>query len=473
MGDFDYFCRSMNTLQLYISKSARESARLAEINPTDEGRRAASDMKAAVALVDYPPSAKTVFFIVTNVQGGYAIHIIRTIPPTKPNHLDATIFVDKTLDLMAEDLKEVLDAVSSTVLAKAVTEEDMNRLRELFSREYDLRDKAPRIKPSRGSDYAFLSYGNGTSLTLTDILNEGLYRSEWSDYKSICLLNESLSLLPNSMTDLNAVYDDSDDEEPSADPAYEADSYESKGGSGAPISYVFSIPVMMPDGRTELEFELESAQPIHRSPIAGYAISGKIFEGTERVNRLHRATDKTIYERFEKWIWGAGGLLAGILLMVIVGLFSDSPAERPSATEAYKSLQPTAQSSQPADASATTATTATTENQPQTASVAQPQPTEATAYLDNNRIWRLDDMEKFESLQGLFDDLNNYRFEEITGKWATSLGASKNFAKVVKAAEKSVSKKVDPRRHADHSPSYNREGDTSIGWLGYTFWIDP
>ncbi|MDE5554779.1 MAG: hypothetical protein K2J10_06305 [Muribaculaceae bacterium] len=459
----------MNTLQLYISKSARESARLAEINPSDEGRRAASDMKAAVALIDYPPSAKTVFFIVTNVQGGYAIHIIRTIPPTKPNHLDATIFVDKNLDLMAEDLKEVLDAVSSTVLAKAVTEEDMNRLRELFSREYDLRDKAPRIKPSRGSDYAFLSYGNGASLTISEILAEGLYRPEWSDYKAVCLLDNSLSPLPNSMTDLNGAYDDSEDDEPQTDPAYEADSEEPKDKDGASVSYVFSIPVIMPDGRSELEFELESSRPIQRSPIAGYAVSGKILEGPERVNRLRRATDKTLYERFEKWIWAAGGLLAGILLMAIIGLFRDSPAERPTA-EVYQSSQPAAQSAQPAE---TSAASVNSDNRQQTATTAQPQPNEATAYLDNNRIWRLDDMEKIEGLQGLFDDMNNYRFEEITGKWAESLGASKNFAKVVKAAEKSVSKKVDPRRHADHSPSYNREGDTGIGWLGYTFWIDP
>lgn len=460
----------MNTLQLYISKSARESARLAEINPTDEGRRAASDMKAAVALVDYPPSAKTVFFIVVNVQGGYAIHIIRTIPPTKPNHLDATIFVDKNLDIMAEDLKEVLDAVSSTVLAKAVTEEDMNRLRELFSHEYDLRDKAPRIKPSRGSDYAFLSYGNDASMTITDILAEGLYRPEWSNYKAVCLLDESLSPLPNSMTDLNGTYADSEDDAPPTGSHYEADTEDNIGRDGAPVSYVFSIPVMMPDGRTELEFELESSRPIQRSPIAGYAVSGKIFEGTERVNRLRRVTDKTLYERFEKWIWGAGGLLAGIILMVIVGLFSDSSAERP-APEVFKSSQPTTQSVQPTEE--TSPKSASSDNQSQTIPASQPQPTEATAYLDNNRIWRLVDMEKIEGLQGLFNDLNNYRFEEITGKWAESLGASKNFAKVVKAAEKSISKKVDPRREPDHSPSYNREGDTAIGWLGYTFWIDP
>ena len=68
----------MNTLQLYISKSSRDNVRLAEINPTDEGRRAAVDMKAAVSMVDYAPSAKMAFFIVVNMPGGYAIHVIRT-----------------------------------------------------------------------------------------------------------------------------------------------------------------------------------------------------------------------------------------------------------------------------------------------------------------------------------------------------------------------------------------------------------
>ena len=147
----------MNTLQLYISKSSHDNVRLAEINPTDEGRRAAADMRTAVSLIDYAPSAKIVFFIVTNLSGGYAIHVIRTIPPTRPNHLDATIYVDKNLDIMAEDLEEVLSRVSDIVLAKAVTQTEMDELNRMFGREYDLRDKAPRIKASRGKDYAFLA----------------------------------------------------------------------------------------------------------------------------------------------------------------------------------------------------------------------------------------------------------------------------------------------------------------------------
>ncbi len=458
----------MNTLQLYISKSSRESARLAEINPSDEGRRAASDMKGAVALVDYPPSAKTVFLIVTNLQSGYAIHIIRTIPPTKPNHLDATIYIDRNLDVMAEDLTEVIDTVSATVLAKAVTEEDMARLRSLFAKEYDVRDKAPRVKASKGSEYAFLNYGKDPLPTLGDIVADGLYRPEWSAYKAVCLLDNDLAPLPNSMVDLNEAYADEPEEEPANEPAAAHESVNQRSAGGAPTSYVFSIPVMLPEGRSDLEFELESSHQLQRSPIAGYAVAGRIVSGPDRVNRLRQSSDKTLYARFEKWIWGAGGVVAGIIIMAIIGLFSDSPSEK--RIDSYQTPQPVEAAAQTSEPQAPAQTAAA---QPEPVAESKPQPSDATAYLDNNRIWRLDDMEKIEGLRGLFDDLNNYRFDQITGKWAQTLGASKNFSKVIKAAEKSVSKKVDPRRHPDHSPSYNREGDTGIGWLGYTFWIDP
>ena len=202
----------MNTLQLYISKSSRDNVRLAEINPTDEGRRAAVDMKAAVSMVDYAPSAKMAFFIVVNMPGGYAIHVIRTIPPTRPNHLDATVYIDKNLDVMAEDLEEVLSRVTDIVLAKAVTEKEMAELNRLFGREYDLCDKAPRIKSSRGKDIALLQYGDNSGRSLGDILNEGIYRAEWSGYKAVVLLNDSVSTLGNSMVNL-----DDPEEEPDAD----------------------------------------------------------------------------------------------------------------------------------------------------------------------------------------------------------------------------------------------------------------
>ncbi len=454
----------MNTLQLYISKSARERVKLAEINPTEQGRKAAADMKSAVALVDYAPSAKMVFYIVVNTADGYAIHIIRTIPPTRPNHLDATIFIDKKLNIMAEDLAEVLDKVTSIVLAKAVSETDMNQLRHLFDREYDLRDKDPRIKPSRGNDYACLSYGPDSGRSLDQLLDDGIYRKEWSAYKGVIILDDTVTPVPNSVVDLDNI--DEPEQEDDCQPSDTA--APDTAAQAAPArTYVFSLPVITPEGRSTLEFELESAKPITASPVKGYETSSRIVAGQDHTNMLRRSSGKTTYERMERWIWGAAGLVAGLMIMWIASLFSDEPQR---VNDSYIAEEQQAPVAQQPETPASTPTTAPSQTKAQ-----KPQPTEATAYLDNNRTWKRDDMENIEDLRGLFDDLNNYRFDQITGKWAEKLKASKNFSKVVKAADKAVSKKVDPRRGEgnDHKPKYNREGDTNISWLGYTYWIDP
>ena len=432
----------MNTLQLYISKSSRDNVRLAEINPTDEGRRAAVDMKAAVSMVDYAPSAKMAFFIVVNMPGGYAIHVIRTIPPTRPNHLDATVYIDKNLDVMAEDLEEVLSRVTDIVLAKAVTEKEMAELNRLFGREYDLCDKAPRIKSSRGKDIALLQYGDNSGRSLGDILNEGIYRAEWSGYKAVVLLDDSVSTLGNSMVNL-----DDPEEEPDADedgPDDDGNAVTQRKAASKSRSYIFSLPISTPDGRTALEFEVESSKPMTHSPVAGFVISGRPQTGPDAVNRLHKGNSR---QTAANVLWGIAGLALGMLVMFIAGLLSDGPGSA-GPQDSYVEA-PTAEQADVSKA------------------------TEATAYLDNNRIWNRDDMENIDGLAGLFDDMNNYRFEIITDKWASSLGASKNFAKVIRAANDAINKNSDPRRAADHNPTYNREGDYAISWRGYTYWIDP
>ncbi len=84
-----------------------------------------------------------------------------------------------------------------------------------------------------------------------------------------------------------------------------------------------------------------------------------------------------------------------------------------------------------------------------------------------------DQMEQFTALRGLFDALNTYDFKSIRENWGSKLAKSKSFAKVVEASRKAVNKKTDLKRNRTHTPTYNREGDTVIGWEGYTYYIDP
>lgn len=429
----------MSKLQLYISKSGREQVRLADINADSVVSGAIKDMRATVANVDYPASDKSVFYIVDNIQAGYCIHIIRTIPPTKPNYLDATIFVGSETDIMAEDLADTIAVVTEKMLASAVTDADMKELEEFFAVDYDNKDKVKRIKPSRGSETAYVACSGRRSFE--SLISEGLYRPEWSAYKCVVVIGDDFGMMPGTVVDLDEV--ESEAEKPrrkSKDVAEDKVADEE-----ATLHYGFVLPMTTPDGHTTLEFEVESSKPITRSPISGYEIAGKAKEG--EVNRLRRGNDDGIYGKLGRLIWIIAGFVVGVVVMMIASLFDveDSHAEKASSSASHEKV----------------------------ASTEGVESSEATAYLDNNNIWQREQMERIEGLQGLFDAMNQFRFDELGGKWSKELSGSKNFARVARAAQKARSKKVDPRRDKDHNPCYNREGDTRINWVGYIYWIDP
>lgn len=426
----------MGKLRLYISKSTRERVRLVDINGEDHISGLINDMHAIVSLVDYPVTSKTVFYIVENVTGGYCIHIIRTIPPTRPHYLDATIFVSNNCDILSEELSEVVSTVTQKVLASAVTEADMNELRDLFATDYDSCDKVKKIKPSKGSMAACLHYGDTTGRSFDDILADGLYNPQWSNYRCVVIMEDELSMFDNTAVSLDVAPEENK-------PTEREDERSNDDAVAKTYRYMFSLPMSVPDGRTTLEFEVESTKPFSRSPISGYDLSNKPIEGEGNVNSLRRSHGDGIYGRFGRLIWGLCGVLIGVVAMMLVSLFHDEPNR----SEHEKTVHSkTAEARQAVD---------------------------AIAYLDNNRIWRRQDMEAIEGLQGLFDDMNEYRFDMLCNKWANTLNGSKSFAKVVNAAQKAIAKKVDPRRDKEHDPNYNHEGDFDIGWLGYTYWIDP
>lgn len=437
----------MNKLQLYITKGGLATATLVEINPTAEGRRAAGGVGRAVEAMDYPADGKVVFYVVINVRDGYAIHVVRTIPPRRPNHIDATVFVPKDADIFADDLAEILESVSSTMLSPAVTDAQMNRLRDAFAREYDVLDKASRIKPSAADGgYAALPYdGDGG---LRDIIDGGIYRRDWSRYAGVVLYPSDIEPCPGAVTLLGHDDGGDDGDAETATPVGTANDVPTH-------NYLFAIPISTPDGRSALEFEIESTKPIRRSPIAGYECVSVPVEGSDTPQRLRRSGG-ALHGDAARWLWAAAGLAAGVLLTLFAGLFTGRGEDAAPAEE---------------KTSATPA--AATQAPPKTADKKKTQPTEATAYLDNNRTWRRDDMEKIAGLKGLFDDMDNYCFDRLTDGWAAELAASKNFAKVAKAAAQARSKHVDPRRESAYDPTYTRPGNKSLSWLAYTYWIDP
>lgn len=96
---------------------------------------------------------------------------------------------------------------------------------------------------------------------------------------------------------------------------------------------------------------------------------------------------------------------------------------------------------------------------------------DAIKYLDGNSTWKKSDMEKYPDLQGLFDDMNNFKFEKLLNDWSTKLNTSLNFKKVCESANKTFSHKWNPKQ-GSHNPTYNKPGDEQIRLTNYINWLD-
>lgn len=244
--------------------------------------------------------------------------------------------------------------------------------------------------------------------------------------------------------------------------------------------YRFELPVMTPEPEECVRFTIQSKKELGECPIEGYAVSGDgLAEGISRSNTLLYVGGRS-RRSFMLLIAAA---VAGIAIGFVAGWlsfgFNTHENVQAEAMEIAMTTQPQAEPTTFGDAAP--ADPAPVEESPADQPQAQPEHdatpaatpdyAAAKAYLDCNRTWNAEELEAIPGMQGFFNDLNTYNFDRIKNHWAPLLDGSANFAILLRAVEGSASK-PDPRRDA-HNPNYNREGDTSIGWRGYTYWIDP
>ena len=94
---------------------------------------------------------------------------------------------------------------------------------------------------------------------------------------------------------------------------------------------------------------------------------------------------------------------------------------------------------------------------------------EAIRYLENNKVWKRDDMEKYALLRGLYDDLNNYRLSNLKGTWKTKLEKSSQFQKLTGFIENGA-KKEKAKKNIASGPFSN---DGSITVYRWACMVDP
>ncbi len=69
----------------------------------------------------------------------------------------------------------------------------------------------------------------------------------------------------------------------------------------------------------------------------------------------------------------------------------------------------------------------------------------ALTYLKNNSIWEKDSMEANSYLEGLYDDLNTFKFDKLKGHWANKLDSCEKFRDIIEAINKLQGKYRDPQ----------------------------
>lgn len=586
----------MNKLQLYITKSLRGYKSMLNLNPDEDVRHHISDVRQALSIVNYDPAEKNIFYLISYIDEGTFITILRTIPDLPLDHLAAWIYVPNGLRITAEELEKIIRLTTRKVSNPGVGNDDLAQLREAFSTEYAMDHEAPSIVASKGTGYAFRYYGGDTGYRLTDFLGEHMFQTTYLPFAGVLLLDAELnvpgigtdltgealhdmvSVLPPDTTpegfmphiyhrtftrgflaplygDLEIVWKRSGFEDIVQIVTVDHDKFVPEGVStdesrkaitpasfyitsrttkeqlhgctirvngveidkahtftrpelaNAMVSitcdgymgfngkldlasttqaliqmqkrrkiYRFELPVKSSEWGAPIKFEILCKHPLNESPIDGYVLLDDIQEGPSRTN--HLGYDPGHGRRKTLIVHGLCvlvGIVSGILCSMSVSKCSSSATE-PHTEIAITSDGPR-QDTHTVIQQETTPPVASAETRTALAADAQtPEPTiasqdDAIKYLDENGVWDRDEMEKFQCLQGLFDDLDDMDLEKIIDTWASRLSKSRNFTAVVKAAQNSSNKKIKVKT-GKHDPRYNKPGDTRINWLGYTYWID-
>ena len=227
-------------------------------------------------------------------------------------------------------------------------------------------------------------------------------------------------------------------------------------------TYRFQLPLQLPEASDPIKLYIKTKKKLNKCPIEGYEVAGgELQEGSGVTNTLiysGSAGRNTL-----PIIAGIAGLIIGLLLGWLI-FHRPAPEAMPAAAvetvQAVEAVEPVSEVTE-----ATPAAVEETATQP-----AAPDYNAAIEYLDSNKMWQKAELEAIPGMEGFYDDINAYNFENLSSKWAPLLEGSKSFAAVLRAVEGSACKR-DPRT-SPHNPTFTQDGEP-IGWRSYTYWIDP
>lgn len=183
----------MAKLQLYLAKVRQGYKSLVNFNPEEEIRRHTGDYSHAVEGVDYDPSEINIFYLISYIDAGTLLTIIRTIPDRKPDHLAATVFIPAYIDISSDKLLNIIGTTSKRLTKSTLTSSDIADLRALYSADYPMNRPTGERLPSEGREFAWVRPGDGAEADLSPLAGDDFYQPSFAAYAGVLVLGSEQS----------------------------------------------------------------------------------------------------------------------------------------------------------------------------------------------------------------------------------------------------------------------------------------
>lgn len=178
-----------NKLGLKIVRINQGYTELLEINGDRAWTKNVWDIRKDLENIDNLDGSSAVLML-TSIDTGHMLTVASLIEGRITDCISAWIHIPATICVSGKELVELVESAKKEILANERNDE---KLRQLFSKEYELAPATKMAGGSVGEKCAYRYYGQKAKYTLAELLKD-MCQSYYKNYKSIFLLDNSTSL---------------------------------------------------------------------------------------------------------------------------------------------------------------------------------------------------------------------------------------------------------------------------------------
>lgn len=178
-----------NKLGLKIVRINQGYTELLEINGDRAWTKNVWDIRKDLENIDNLDGSSAVLML-TSIDTGHMLTVASLIEGRITDCISAWIHIPATISVSGKELVELVESAKKEILANERNDE---KLRQLFSKEYELAPATKMAGGSVGEKCAYRYYGQKAKYTLAELLKD-MCQSYYKNYKSIFLLDNSTNL---------------------------------------------------------------------------------------------------------------------------------------------------------------------------------------------------------------------------------------------------------------------------------------